>query len=75
MANVVNLNKGNLYKLLALVKSLLMWCMSGVPCIFDCKTCTCDEFICVVHAWCAAGKICACDELICVVCHVWLTVN
>ena len=45
MATVVDLSKGNSYKLLALV----MWCMSSVPRIFDSKMCARDEFIRVVH--------------------------
>ena len=52
MATVVNLSKGNSYKLLALVMSLFVWCMSDVPRVFDDKTCTRDELTCVVcHMW------------------------
>ena len=53
MATVVNLSKGNSYKLLALVTNLFVWCMSGAPCVFDGKMCACDELIRVVHVWCA----------------------
>ena len=45
MATVVDLSKGNLYKLLALMTSLFVWCMSGVPRVFDGKMCACDELI------------------------------
>ena len=49
MAVVVDLSKGSSYKLLVLVTSLFVWYMSGVPRVFDSKTCTRDELICVVH--------------------------
>ena len=49
MATVVNLSKGNSYKLLALVTSLFVWCMSDAPHVFDGKTCVRDELINVVQ--------------------------
>ena len=52
MTTVVDLSKGNSYKLLVLITSLLVWCMSGVPRVFDGKTCTRDDLIRVVpHMW------------------------
>ena len=52
MATVVDLSKGNLYKLLVLVMSLFVWCMSGALHVFDDKTYTRDELICLVcHVW------------------------
>ena len=52
MATVVDLSKGNSYKLLVLVTSLFVWCMSGAPRVFDGKMCARDELIRVVcHMW------------------------
>ena len=52
MATVVDLSKGNLYKLLVLVMSLFVWCMSGALHVFDDKMYTRDELICLVcHVW------------------------
>ena len=45
MATVVDLSKGNSYKLLALTTSLFVWCMSDAARVFDGKTCACDELI------------------------------
>ena len=69
MATVVDLSKGNSYKLLVLMTTLFMCCMSGAPHVFDDKRCTHDKLICMVHVWCA------CEEHIRVVHHMWLTVN
>ena len=42
----------NSYKMLALVMSLFVCCMSGEPRVFDGKTCAHDELIHVVrHVW------------------------
>ena len=49
MATVVDLSKGNSYKLLALMTSLFVWCMSGAPRAFDGKMCAHHELIRVVH--------------------------
>ena len=49
--------------------------MSGVPCVFDGKTCAHDELIMSSALRVFDGKMCTCDELICVVHHVWLMVN
>ena len=52
MTTVVDLSKGNSYKLLVLVMSLFVWYMSGVLHVFDGKACARDEFIHVVrHLW------------------------
>ena len=46
-AVVVDLSKGITY-----LASLFMWCMSGVPRVFDGKMCAHDELTHVVHVWC-----------------------
>ena len=56
-----------------LVTSLFMWCMSGVPRVFDGKMCAHDN----LFMWCMSDvprifddKTCARDELICMVHHM-----
>ena len=49
IATVVDLSKGNSYKLLVLVTSLFMWSMSGVPRVFDVKC----VLVMGLFVWCA----------------------
>ena len=78
VATVVHPSKGTSYKLLALMTSLFVWCMSGAPRVFDGK----HALVTSLFLWCVSsaprvfdGKMCTRDKLIRVVRHMWLMVN
>ena len=50
MVTVIDLSKGNLYKLLVLVTSLFVWCMSGVPRVYLMVKCA---LVMSLFVWCA----------------------